>query len=109
MKTTVRIVARPAIAAGFRLTGLPVLEAPDDDHAFAQLRELLADPSIGVVLVEERQLGRLPDDINRTIARRAMPMVVPFPGPAWEAQPELAESYIVALLRQVIGYRVRLR
>jgi hypothetical protein len=34
---------------------------------------------------------------------------VPFPGPAWEARGEAAEAYIVELLRQVIGYRVRLR
>jgi hypothetical protein len=36
-------------------------------------------------------------------------MLVPFPGPAWSERAEAAEAYIVELLRQVIGYRVRLK
>jgi hypothetical protein len=35
-------------------------------------------------------------------------MVVPFPGPTWVVRPP-AEEYIVELLRQAIGYRVRIR
>jgi len=36
-------------------------------------------------------------------------MVVPFPEPSWEAAGAAPEAYIVELLRQVIGYRVRLK
>jgi hypothetical protein len=35
-------------------------------------------------------------------------MVVPFPGPAWQEEADKAQAYIVELLRQVIGYRVRI-
>jgi hypothetical protein len=35
-------------------------------------------------------------------------MVVPFPGPTWVAPPEGPEAFIAELLRQAIGYRVRL-
>jgi hypothetical protein len=36
-------------------------------------------------------------------------MVLPVPGPEWGKRRSTAEAYIVELLRQVIGYRVRLR
>ena len=50
----------------------------------------------------------LPDDVRLELGRRPLPMVVPFPGPQWGGRRE-AEAYIVELLRQVIGYRVRLK
>jgi vacuolar-type H+-ATPase subunit F/Vma7 len=53
--------------------------------------------------------GRLPEDLRRRISKRPLPMVVPFPGPTWQELGEGPEAYIVELLRQVIGYRVRLR
>ncbi len=109
MKTDVRVVCRPEVAAGFRLTGLVVTPAATAADAERIFREMLDDPDVGVVLMEEAQFERLPDELRRVVGRRALPMVVPFPGPAWEARPELPESYIVELLRQVIGYRVRLR
>jgi hypothetical protein len=43
------------------------------------------------------------------VGRRSLPVLIPFPGPAWVERPAAAEAYIVELLRQVIGYRVRLR
>jgi vacuolar-type H+-ATPase subunit F/Vma7 len=86
-----------------------VLEAGTADEGVASLRDLLAQPDVGVVLVEESFHDRLPEDVRRRLARNPLPIVVPFPGPAWEERPEAAESYIVELLRRVIGYRVRLR
>jgi vacuolar-type H+-ATPase subunit F/Vma7 len=109
MNLQLRIVCRPEVAAGFGLASVPVREAPTIADSATVLRELLDDPAIGVVLVEDDQFNHLPDDLRRRIAHRALPMVVPFPGPSWQIRPEQAESYIVELLRQVIGYRVRLR
>jgi vacuolar-type H+-ATPase subunit F/Vma7 len=63
---------------------------------------------MGVVLVQQDFHDALPDDLRHHLQRHPLPMVVPFPGPARVAVPE-AEGYIVELLRQVIGYRVRLR
>ena len=74
-----------------------------------RLRELGRQPDTGVLLVEERLHEALPVELRRRLARRPLPMVVPFPGPAWAERPEGAEAYVIELLRQVIGYRVRLR
>ena len=83
--------------------------ATDSADGIARLRELLEDPGAGIVLVEDTFYDRLPDDLRHDLGRRSLPMVVPFPGPAWAERPEAAEGYIIDLLRQVIGYRVRLR
>lgn len=109
MSFGVRIIAGPAVAPGFGLTGLPVRAAASDDEAVATLRELIDDPASGILLMEETVHARLPEDVRRRLARRPVPFVVPFPGPRWDDRRDEAESYIVELLRQVIGYRVRLR
>lgn len=109
MSFSVRVVSQPAVAPGFGLTGLPVREVASEDEAVALLRELTDDAASGILLVEETVYGHLPEDFRRRLSRRRLPLVVPFPGPGWDDRPEGAESYIVELLRQVIGYRVRLR
>ncbi len=109
MSYGVRVLCRPAVAAGFGLAGTRVIEAGTAEEGIECLRELLAQPDVGVVLMEEGLHDRLPEDLRRRLGRNPLPMVVPFPGPAWEERPEAAESYIVELLRRVIGYRVRLR
>jgi len=109
MSHTVRVVCRPETASGFALAGLAAVEADVDPAGVDRLRDTLAQPEAGVVLVEDVLYDRLPDDVRRRLGRTPLPMVVPFPGPAWVAPSEAAESYILDLLRQVIGYRVRLK
>lgn len=108
MTYSVRVLGRPEIATGFGLIGLRPTEVATDQQAAETLRQLLDDPHVGVVLIEESVHDRLGEDLRRSLAKRPLPMVVPFPGPDWAAA-ESPESYIVELLRQVIGYRVRLK
>ena len=109
MTHALRVLCRPDVATGIALAGLvPVVAATPQDGA-RRLDDLLSRPETGVVLIEDVLHDGLPDDVRRRLARRPLPLVVPFPGPAWAARPETAEAYIVELLRQVIGYRVRLR
>jgi vacuolar-type H+-ATPase subunit F/Vma7 len=109
MRYGVRVVARPEVGAGFLLAGLRTIAAHDVAQASARLDELLAVPDIGVVLLEDGFYDALSDEQRREIGRRALPMVVPFPEPGWAARPGPADAYIIDLLRQVIGYRVRLK
>jgi vacuolar-type H+-ATPase subunit F/Vma7 len=108
MSHSVQVLCRPEVAAGFALAGLRPYEIIGATDGIARLRELLRDPSAGVVLVEESFYDALPDDVRLELSRRPLPMVVPFPGPQWEGGRD-AETYIIELLRQVIGYRVRLK
>lgn len=109
MTHDVRVLCRPDEAAGFALSGLVPLEAHTPAEGSALMEELLARPDVGVVLVEEGVHAGFPEELRRRLAKRPLPMVVPFPGPVWTERAAGPEAYIVELLRQVIGYRVRLR
>lgn len=109
MRRSVRIVCRPEIGAGFGLAGLPCVEAADARDAAEKIAGLLAAPDAGVILVQEDDYASLPDETKRELGRRPLPMVVPFPVAAWAGRPEGAEAHIIEILRQAIGYRVRLR
>lgn len=108
MECTLRVVCRPEVAAGFALAGLRPTEVATSDAGFAAVRELLGRPDVGVALVQDVFYDALPEEVRRQLARRPLPLIVPFPGPAWVERPAAA-AYIVELLRQVIGYRVRLK
>lgn len=105
----VRVLCRPEIAAGFALAGLRPVEFCSEQEGRERLDALLGERAIGVLLIESGFYDRLPEETRRRFSRRALPMVVPFPEPRWDAKPEAADAYIVDLLRQVIGYRVRLK
>lgn len=116
MELSVRVLCRADIARGFELAGLIVERVGEGEGADSAtgasaaeaLRRLARDPSVGVVLVEEALRRRLPDELVQRIDHQAAPLLVPFPSPAWEGR-GLAEEYVLAILRQAVGYRVRPR
>ena len=108
MKARVRVLARPAVALGFALAGVPTL-ALETPAAVERLERLLRDPGAGVLLVEEGLWQALPQAIRHAAANRPLPLVVPFPSPTWAPPEATALAYVAEILRQAIGYRVRLR
>ncbi len=108
MSYQVRLIASTATAAGFRLAGLAPLEVANPQEGEQRLGELLQDRSTGVILVEDSIHRALPAPLRRQLAGRALPMIVPFPSPRWSRPAEDREAFIVELLQQAIGYRVRL-
>jgi len=107
MRGRIALVVRPALQPGASLASLPVAEADDGAAAAVRLARLAAEGA-AVVLVEDGLYTDLPEETRRAISSSPLPMVVPFPGPTWALRPP-AEEYIVELLRQAIGYRVRIR
>ncbi len=105
----VAVLCRPASAAGFALAGLQPIEVQDGGEATRRLSTLLSDPGLGIVLVESTLYERLEDDVRRRISSRVLPLVIPFPGPTWTTGAAASDAYVVELLRQAIGYQVRLR
>jgi vacuolar-type H+-ATPase subunit F/Vma7 len=103
-----RVICRPHLAAGFELAGLGVTRVDDLTAAAAVMRRVLSDPHAGVVLIDEGLYRGLPHDLVARFDRQALPVVAPIPSPAWDER-AAAESYILEILRQAIGYRVRPR
>jgi vacuolar-type H+-ATPase subunit F/Vma7 len=102
------VVCRPEIATGFALAGVPTAAATSQDDARRIIAALSSRPDAGVLLVQEELLqGTLAE--NGIADSRPLPMVVPFPGPAQVRVAGRGEAFIAEILRQAIGYRVRLR
>jgi vacuolar-type H+-ATPase subunit F/Vma7 len=108
MRRRVAALAAPAVAAGLALSGVPT-EAVEGERAAARFRELAADDSLGILLVDETIFDALPEELRASAARRPLPLVVPVPAPRLEPDRARAEEAVVELLRQAVGYRVRLR
>jgi vacuolar-type H+-ATPase subunit F/Vma7 len=81
MTHTLRVVCRPVVCDGFALAGVPSLPAVDGTEAAALLGRLVEQAELGVVLVEEVLYRALPRELHDALERRALPVVVPFPGP----------------------------
>jgi vacuolar-type H+-ATPase subunit F/Vma7 len=109
MRYRVQVIGRPHTASGFALAGFQAIEAATQAEGAARTLEATADPTIGVVLVEETIHSALPEPARQALDRSPLPMVIPFPAAAWVPGREAAEAYLVEILRQAIGYRVRLR
>jgi vacuolar-type H+-ATPase subunit F/Vma7 len=104
----VRVLTRPLLAPGFELAGLAVTRADDPAAAAHALKQWAADPDVGIVLVDDALYRALPRELLTRLDRQAPPVVAPVPEPHWDDRGE-AEAYIVEILRQAIGYRVRPR
>ncbi len=105
MEMNVRVLCRPQLAPGFQLAGLTVVTA-ERVNATEALRRLVDDPKVGVVLIDDELHRALPNELLQRLDRRATPVVAPFPSPRWD-RTGLAEEYVLEILRQAIGYRVR--
>lgn len=104
----VRVVSRPALAPGFEMAGLAVTRAVDGTAAAAAVRHWTSDAEVGVVLVDEALYMALPRELVARLDREALPVIAPVPVPRWDERSE-AEAYVMEILRQAIGYRVRPR
>jgi vacuolar-type H+-ATPase subunit F/Vma7 len=103
------VLCRPASATGFALAGLEPVAVQDDSEARRRLPALLADAGLAILLVESGFYDALDDETRRLISSRVLPLVIPFPRPAWTEGAAASDAYVVELLRRAIGYQVRLR
>lgn len=102
------VITDPATATGFRLAGAETHEAETPDQLRAKLLELIKGGNYGLIAVNGRLGADLGDDVNRLLRGRALPVVLPFPVPE-KGRVESGEEYLNKLVKQAIGFYVKLK
>jgi V/A-type H+-transporting ATPase subunit F len=102
----VAVITDPETATGFRLAGVEVHEVTSPQQILEHLRSLLTK-DYGIVAVNEDLMKGLDGDIHRLMRGRDTPIIIPFPAP--RAQLESGEEYIARLVKEQIGFYVKLR
>jgi vacuolar-type H+-ATPase subunit F/Vma7 len=103
------VCRRPA-ALGLGLAGVPCRVAADGDQAAAAIGALARGPgSGGLILIERALYDALPAALRRQLRRDGVPVLMPFPGPALTVAAPPPEEELLEILRQSVGYRLRLR
>lgn len=102
----VAVITDPETATGFRLAGVEVREAGTPEQALELIRELTAG-GYGLLAVNEDLLHGTEDARTRLLRGRDLPLIVPLP-PA-RANLESGEAYISRLVKEHIGFAVKLR
>src|SRR5439155_17069510 len=86
--------------------GVEVREAADAKAALEHLRSLVS-VDYGLLAVNEALLQGTEDEVARLMRDRELPIIIPFPAP--KAQLESGEDYIARLVKEHIGFFVKLR
>lgn len=100
------IITDAETATGFRLAGAEVREATTPREALEHLRYFVS-LDYGLVAVNERLLEGTEDERARLLRGRDLPIIVPFPPP--QAEVESGEAYVSRLVKEHIGFYVKLR
>ncbi len=93
-------------ATGFRLAGAEVRQAGTPREALEHLRYFVT-LDYGLVAISEALLEGTEDERSRLMRGRDLPIIVPFPSP--QAEIESGEAYIARLVKEHIGFYVKLR
>jgi V/A-type H+-transporting ATPase subunit F len=103
-----QVVTRPGDGLGFRLAGASVEEVEETAVA-ERFKALLADPSLGVLAVEEELLKQVPEALLEKLGREGVPVLLPFAFPRRWEQAGRGEEYVATLIRRAIGYHVKIQ
>jgi V/A-type H+-transporting ATPase subunit F len=102
----VGIITDSESATGFRLAGAEVREAATPQEALEHLRSFVT-LDYGLVAINEALLEGTGEERTRMLRDRDLPIIVPFP--ATQAVIESGEAYIARLVKEHIGFYVKLR
>lgn len=106
MAYRIAVITDPDTATGFRLAGVEV-RAADSPRAVLEHLRLLLTLDYGLIAVNEDLLAGTDDERARLLRDRDLPIIIPFP--AARAQVESGEAYIARLVKEHIGFYVKLR
>jgi len=102
----IAFITPPDVTFGFRLTGAEHYVVSNDDVVQRLLR-IISKTDMGLVILDERLTQKLPIEELRKIEKKWQGILLVLPSP--ERREIEIEDYAVSLIRQAIGYHVRLR
>ncbi len=102
----IAVITDSETATGFRLAGVEVREAATPAEALEAIRHY-ASAGYGVLAVNEDLLRGTDEARQRLLRGRDLPIIVPVP-PA-RARLESGEAYIGRLVKEHIGFAVKLK
>ncbi len=102
----IAFITPPDAGYGFNLTGVPQY-VTDAGELEATLKKAMADQNAGLVIVDERLIGAMPEERLRELDHGWGGVFLILPSP--EKPPEEVEDYAARLIRRAIGYHVRLK
>ena len=102
----VAVITDSETATGFRLAGVEVREASTPAEALDLIRQYTA-AGYGLLAVNEDLLQGTEEARARILRGRDLPVIVPVPPP--RAKLESGEAYIARLVKEHIGFAVKLR
>ncbi len=102
----VAFITPPGSACGFLLSGVHQYVA-DVAESEDVIRDVMGDPEIGLIVVDERLITGLSEDRLKEIEGGWSGILLVLPSPAKPSAPE--EDYALRLIRRAIGYHVKLK
>lgn len=102
----IAFITPPDALHGFSLAGIPqhAVELPDAEK---MLKETMAEPDNGLVIVDERLMKDVTEEHLRDLEHNWQGVLLILPSP--EKPPVEEEDYATRLIRRAIGYHVRLK
>lgn len=103
------VITNPALAPGFRLAGVEVIAAENQERAHNALVRLMDEGEAGIIAMDAPYFSGLDYATARRIEETIKPVVVSLPIGA-EVLPEQRRSRQIAeLIRRAIGIRITFR
>jgi V/A-type H+-transporting ATPase subunit F len=100
------VVTDPESAPGFRLAGVEVLEAQNQEEAKKIITSLIFKDDTGIVAVSQDFLATLDEKFMEKIEKTYRPIIIPIPSRVRGLD---QTGYMERLLRRAIGYNIVIR
>ncbi len=96
-------------ALGFRLAGIDARAAATPDDVVRGVREVMEDPEIRLVLVDEGLFRLLSEGMQKTLDASRSPVFLAVPAARVRKASFSPAEQVAGLMRRVIGYQIRIR
>ncbi len=106
------VITHPELAPGFRLTGVTVEEANSISEAEKIIESVLRmGDEYGLIFIDENLGMNINERLLNKVEERGVPLLIPFPAQdiySWLKRKEEKEDYASYLIRNAIGYKIKL-